>query len=303
MEQKDRKLLQVLEIPHYIREAKLSNSQRAIYYEWNGITIIAKRKKLPIKFINDRKNVIENNGNVRPRHLVKPYAIGIFKGTICFGKIDPVSEEEVWTRVPNKTDQKKATRHYLYDTTTGDLVISNPNTVGQPKYINIKGQDMYSGQNDYLRNNILQAIKSYFKKHVRKLKPITEFPLVIEMEFHDTIRTWTSRSTDEIGEPWDVDNRTAPYAKAFPDVLITEGIIPDDDRLHVTQPPKGIFCPIQNDRDRKLVIKIYQDTRDIIKNSPYYNGTFKIVTKKKDSTGRVRTNKIRKVTWNSKKEK
>ena len=299
------KLLTQVVIDDYVREVTLSDSQRAVYWEWNGVTIKAKSKKLLQKFIGDRRSVIMNNGNVTPNELDNAYGIGIFKGTKRYGRIEWNGSEfvEVWTHeIRTKSERDKTTKYLLYEKATGDLVISNANQVGTARIIPIKGQDIYSNPSEFIRAKIINTIKDNFTPIVAKMPAIKEFPIIIRMELHDTIKSFTDNSLDEVGIRWDVDNRCYPYAKAFPDLMMKLGKIPDDDRLHITGPPQAIFVPIPEGCTRRIVFKIFLDEREVITKNIYYTDDKKNKEKKKkksrNKSARRNLRKVQKITLN-----
>ena len=166
----------------------------------------------------------------------------------------------------------------------GNVVIKNKNSAGTPKYKIINGQDLHTLQmKDYERSAIVKAIKEQMIPEVEKLDIIAKFPLRILCELYDTVIDVELGKNGHL--PWDIDNRAAWYCKVFQDVLCgcpykkkkgekveyrSKRIIPDDDRLHITQSPSPLFYPIENSENRKLVFKIYHDKRDIISNSKGY---------------------------------
>lgn len=169
-----------------------------------------------------------------------------------------------------------------------EKVIKNPDSAGLPKYKIINGQDLHTlTLQDYERSKIITAIKEQMIPAVTKLEPITQYPLLIEMELWDTFEDMELLSTKGRVKDvdWDIDNRSLFYCKTFPDVLCgcpftdkdtgklvykSKVIIKDDSRQFMTQAPCPLFFPIDNTEDRKLVFKIYHDLRDIIKQSKHY---------------------------------
>lgn len=158
-------------------------------------------------------------------------------------------------------------RSFLFNKLTGERVIANPVSKGTPKYYLINGQDLYNGQvKMHMRNNVITAIKDAFRPFVKGLPAITKFPLRIEAELHDMVRDPLNKN-----QLWDIDNRTLGwYVKAFQDLLKSEGIIPDDNILYITQPPVPLFVPVEDTAERKLTFKFYHDQRDCIINSSHY---------------------------------
>ena len=155
--------------------------------------------------------------------------------------------------------------YFLTDLATGERVIKNPKSAGTPKDKLINGQDIYNQTIvQETRNKMLQEIKAFFTPFVNKLEPIdmTDLPVRIEVELHDTILEETSKKL------WDVDNRFYMYGKAFQDVLTgnmlkgrarSKIILPDDNCLMISKPPSPLFIPVETPEERKLVFRIYKE--------------------------------------------
>lgn len=157
-------------------------------------------------------------------------------------------------------------------------VVKNPNSCGTPKYKLINGQDLHAlTLQDFERSKIITAIKKQMIPEVAKLKPITEYPIIIEAELYDTILDQEIISTKGkvVDTKFDIDNRFLMYGKTFPDVLCgcpyrdedtgllvyaSKPIIIDDDRLHLTNAMGCLFIPIEDTENRKLIFKIYAVT-------------------------------------------
>ena len=189
------------------------------------------------------------------------------------------------------------TKHYIYkpqtingelkvvlmEVATGRLVVKNSLSVGTPRDKLINGQDIYN-QTIMMeqRNKMLQAIKTSFAPFVNGIKPIdiTDLPIRIDVELHDTIKEESS------GQLWDVDNRFYMYGKAFQDVLtgnrlkgIPRGtvVIPDDNNLIISRPPSPLFIPVSSSEQRKLVFIIYKESDPRILNNVERQKLFNIL--------------------------
>lgn len=161
-------------------------------------------------------------------------------------------------------------------------IVKNPRVAGQPKYKMINMQDLHTlTMQDYERSKIIRAIKAQMIPEVSKLEPINIYPLIIECDIYDTV----TDSFIPSDQDWDIDNRVGFYNKVFQDVLCgcpyrdedtglmvhsSKIIIVDDNRKYITGSPGGLFVPIENTENRKLVYRIYHDKRDVINNSLYY---------------------------------
>lgn len=154
-------------------------------------------------------------------------------------------------------------RKYLTELATGERVVANPKAAGTPNVVTINGQALYNGAvSKHLRARILGEIKESYMPYVNQMDIVEEYPIIIEMEIHDTIFESTSL--------WDVDNRSWPYIKAFQDCLTgnknklgvkqCKQIIPDDNILYVTSPPSPKFIPVDREEDRKIVFIIKKET-------------------------------------------
>ena len=178
-----------------------------------------------------------------------------------------------WVKYPNG-------KEYLVETKTGERIIANPRVVGTPSIKLINGQKIYNGEiHSFQKEVIMEAIRSQFAEYTKDIEPITDYPIRILGELHDT---YIDEYTNE--QDWDVDNRFYPYAKALPDVLSgwkvwhkikkkfiwkADKIIPDDHRGYITQPPTPLFFPISNGEERKIVFKIYHDLRAEVQSGVY----------------------------------
>lgn len=212
---------QILTIPKYIREVKLSNARTKKYYELGKTAPKAKKY-----------------------HDKSKYDYQLIKGM--------------------------KTRKFLIDLSTGERVIANPKAAGTPRVMTINGQQIYNGAvGKHTRNKLMMDIKAFFKEYVETLDPITDYPIKLTCELHDTIHAEGGTSL------WDLDNRAMPYIKAFQDCLTGDRgkckkIILDDNILFVTQPPIPKFIPVENTEDRKLVFIIEKETDKRITENKIY---------------------------------
>lgn len=255
----------IIEIPKFVRKIQLSESQRIKHFEWNGKEIKAKGVKLPKKFIDlTTFNDIEVfNPLIQIENLKSNYVLGFLKnGKIkhhCYYTNELLSDKkgkyilcEIIDKIPTP-------------------IIANSKNAGTPKMYVINGQDIYNGTlNPFTRGKVMDSIKDNYKEYLKGILPITEYPVTIEVELHDTIKNPYHKHKDEIGHRWDIDNYIYPYMKAFPDVLTELKILKDDDRLYLTQPPAPKFFPVNKHEDRKLVFIIKKDERPEIINNEVY---------------------------------
>jgi hypothetical protein len=254
----------VIEIPQFIRRVKLSEKQRAKYFEWNGITIKGKGKKLPISFYKDKKNIPLNTDI---SHLKDDFFIGIYKNNKFISMTRDLNILPNLKQIQNNYNNNKK-YNYKLCTIKDNLIIPvlcNPKTVNTPKWYLIKGQDIYSGViNEHQRGFVMSSIKNCYLPYIKPIPVINKYPIKIDCFLYDTIKNFYDKSKEE-GQRWDVDNFMYPYLKAFPDLLVAEGKIKDDDRLHLPSTIKTEFIPIKDHHNRKLVFIITEDKREEIK--------------------------------------
>lgn len=249
-----------VEIPQHIRKIKLSEKQRARYFEWNGVSIKGK-SKVPIEFFRQ--------GNIRTQtvlieELKNEYCICQLKNNQV---VDTITSTSMLPNIKELFNNNFKWRLGVVTDKWTDFPLSNTNQVGKPKMYLIKGQDIYSGNlREHTRGIVMDEIKNCYKPHLLNLPVIDDYPIKITCEIHDTIDNYYDRTRQK----WDIDNYAYPYLKAFPDLMQELRKIRNDDRMHLTQPPSAIFCPIEDHNNRKLVFIISKDERDIIKNNKIY---------------------------------
>lgn len=232
----DRELIMTIEIPRYRRNFVASEHIREIYYEKG-------KKQLP-------KNVCDP-------HMLKTQDMRVPNNTTHFWRQFPVVRQKVRKMVDFLVDD------------TGKRIIANTNDVGKQRVVNINGQKIYNGfVSKHQRNLMIGTIKDQFRQFAAANPEIKVYPLIIECHLYDTIiDTIYAHDKD-----WDVGNRVMPYNKAFEDTLKSGdlGIIKDDSAWYVTGAPGGLFFPVEDPEDRKLVYYIYHDKRDIVQKNVHY---------------------------------
>ena len=251
----------IVEIPQYIREYQVSQSQRPVYYVLDSSTgkikSTSKRNKVPVKLFTDSYPYGHSLDS-------KKYKLCVFRANKFVGEYAPQIQ------VLKKTD------HIRVCDINFQPLIANFKNVGTPKIRVIKGQDIYNGNiREEQRAQMMNKIKEQMRPIIQKMPVITQYPITIDCELHDTVKNKYDRvlDTDIEGRIWDVDNRGFPYGKAFCDVLQELSKVVNDDRLHITKPPLGVlFCPLpdNDDTQRKLKFIIKHDDREIIKNNKFY---------------------------------
>jgi len=163
-------------------------------------------------------------------------------------------------KLPNKYKNFKYNKKGILIDSLGNPIVANPRSVGTPRFKKINGQDFYKGvDSPFTRSKIVSQIKAFFKEHVKGIPPVTYLPVQIDLELHDVVGTKT----------WDLDNLWI-YNKCMQDVLVDEGVLPEDNIMYVTKAAAPEFFPVESEEQRKLVFVIKQDRRNIIKKTPEY---------------------------------
>ena len=299
----DKQLIVKITIDNYIRKVQLSKAQRSKYYEWDGVTIKCGSKKLLQKYINPifKDEIIRNDGNVNFTHLKPEYCIVGFKGDKVYSVILIDGYEVILIEAFTEKQKQKETKYILCNVHYNDevdlkkytytKVIANETQAGTPKEHIINGQAFYNQTlSPFARIKVMETIKEmYYNKFdtidTFKLASLREtiknsYPIMIEMEVVDTIKSQYDNTKKGDGKRWDVGNRAEPYMKGFLDFLtngyswidekgkeelLLEPLLEDDDRLHIASGNNSYFTPIKEGETPKLVFHFYQDVRPIWK--------------------------------------
>lgn len=133
----------------------------------------------------------------------------------------------------------------------GELVISNPKAVGTPRYMNIKGNSIYSGfSSPHQRALMVTTIKNSFTKYF-KGKQITNFPITFKLAVYN--KYIEVNSVDD-KKSQDVDNLCVVYSKCILDLMTKLKVIPDDNLKYVRE----INYEFIESDTRKLIITCYK---------------------------------------------
>lgn len=273
-------------IPQYIRQFKVSNSVRPIYYEWDGTDIRARRKSGTVgkpllkKYINSIAHSMVLNKTMHPVYLKDKYTLLAKSGSksrviyrIPRREFSPL-ELKHWLVTQKFFTSKQASKlkFYVYDMEANCIVVANESKAGNAAYRPINGQDFYSGNvTQFTRVAMIRQIKESFLPYVKDIKPINVKPCKVELFIFDTVRNALGSAKSGDGVAWDIGNRGMPYLKSMLDLLVTgktgemlneneykiffEPKLVDDDRLHINS--EGYtFVPIDNESDRKLIFQI-----------------------------------------------
>lgn len=258
----------IVEIPQYVRKVQMSKSQLNIYFEWNGVEIKAKKHKILQRYLKKDITPTLTSIQYKIEHFKDNYVIG----TYLKSKNKFISFTRDTSELPDTIQSKN--KYILCELNEDNIpvpVIANHTKAGKPRMYLIKGQDIYSGNlREHMRGFVMDKIKECYLPYIKHIKPIENYPVKIKCEVHDTIKNNYSKDKDEFGGRWDIDNLVYPYLKAFPDLLVREGILKDDDRLHLPSSIHAEFVPIDNHEERKLVFIIESDEREVLKNNKLF---------------------------------
>lgn len=160
------------------------------------------------------------------------------------------------TKIPNSFKNKKKyyfdSRGVLINRKTEKPQLANPKSVGQPRWWVVNFQQIWNGsiakhgrssRVDKLKEQLKDAIINYGNQVVW---PIDEkdYPVAIEIFIYDT------------EFPVDVSNRGVIYTKVIEDLLVTEGVLKDDDAEHVNDSGRTKYIKVADKKDKKMVINI-----------------------------------------------
>jgi hypothetical protein len=101
---------------------------------------------------------------------------------------------------------------------------------------------------------IKNFVQEYLDPFVAQM-PVIDYPLYMESEIH---AMYQHRLPDmnNIGYVWD---------KILTDVMVKHGKIVDDSPLYLTRPGSApLYCPVETEEERKIVIRFYKDLRSEI---------------------------------------
>ena len=258
----------IVEILQYVRKVQMSKSQLNIYFEWNGVEIKAKKHKILQRYLKKDITPTLTSIQYKIEHFKDNYVIG----TYLKSKNKFISFTRDTSELPDTIQSKY--KYILCELNEDNIpipVIANHTKAGKPRMYLIKGQDIYSGNlREHMRGFVMDKIKECYLPYIKHIKPIENYPVKIRCEVHDTIKNNYSKDKDEFGGRWDIDNLVYPYLKAFPDLLVREKILKDDDRLHLPSSIHAEFVPIDNHEERKLVFIIESDEREVLKNNKLF---------------------------------
>lgn len=131
----------------------------------------------------------------------------------------------------------------------------------------INGQSIYTGSHHRVRYLLMKQIHEYLKLFIKKHKtPISKDPVELHVEVHAPINYGDVRKRKGIVlwdfakegyEPsWDLDNFSWIWVKGIQDVLQKQNVL-EDDTVKFIRRVSYEFIPVEDLKDRKLVITVY----------------------------------------------
>jgi hypothetical protein len=126
-------------------------------------------------------------------------------------------------------------------------IIANPRVAGQPRYWVINFQDIYNQKvSEQFRATVVNKLKYELRLYINSITVITieDFPIEISICIFD------------IEMPIDISNKGVMYIKCIEDILVEEGIIPDDSIKYVNCSGRTKFIKVDKEEDIKMEVYI-----------------------------------------------
>lgn len=147
----------------------------------------------------------------------------------------------------------------VFNTLTKEFPYRNTGTAGTPRIKSIAGNDIWGSTDKHLQQAMTEAIKNDFRPHLPKSLGL-RYPVLIDCEVHTVPRFCN----------WDVGNLWV-YDKVFEDLLQEEGLLPNDNILYITKSGGPRYIPILDDKDRKMIFTLTEDTDPRVTSHVIYN--------------------------------
>ncbi len=143
----------------------------------------------------------------------------------------------------------------LYDIVTKEFLVRNAGSLDKPRFLPLSYNKISTRQ----KVPALIKLKEYMKEHIPD-DLVIPLPMMLDCTVYDFV----------IPIHKDLDNMHI-YTKAFLDLLVNMGFIPDDSKQYVTQAGGFRYTPVAYKFERKLVFSIKQDFRKNIVEHLMYN--------------------------------
>lgn len=134
----------------------------------------------------------------------------------------------------------------LMSSKTNEPHLANPQTAGKPRYWVVNFQDIWN-QNLAKQDRAMKVdkLKNFLRPYIKTITKIEQFPIEISTILYDKEC------------PVDISNRGAIYTKVIEDLLVKEGIIPDDSIEYVNCSGRIKFIQEDDEKQKRMEIKIY----------------------------------------------
>ena len=132
----------------------------------------------------------------------------------------------------------------LHSKKTGCPQLANPTLAGQPRYWVVNFQDIWNQSlAKQQRAMMVDKLKDILRPYIKTLVPLTQFPIEISLIIFDEAC------------PVDISNKGVIYTKVIEDLLVKEGIIPDDSVQYVNCSGRTKFILVEKSQ-KKMEIHI-----------------------------------------------
>lgn len=149
------------------------------------------------------------------------------------------------------------TKVVLCDSVTEEPIIKNARVAGKPKFVQIKGNDFYSGfSTPHQRILIINSIKDNFRSHFKEIKRVESYPIYLEFTIYNELNIKTSKDKKM---SQDLDNQAYAYVKSSQDLMKEVKIIEDDNLSYI----RKVSYEFIEAKDKQLVIKAYKYNKDV----------------------------------------
>lgn len=147
---------------------------------------------------------------------------------------------------------------FLIDKITREKIISNPRTVGKPKYWVVNVQDLYNGViKPQMRAGLMLKIKEHMRPYIIKSGiKIRSFNIFEKFISYFVNINYLRIELFIYSEfmPVDCDNKGFLLHKNFQDLLKEQGIIPDDCSKYIRDSSRTIWVPTIGKETMEFVI-------------------------------------------------
>lgn len=133
----------------------------------------------------------------------------------------------------------------LTNNATGLPQLANPQTAGKPRYWVVNFQDIWNQTlTKQDRSMKIDKLKDVLRPYIKCIPVITAFPIEVSIMLFDTRC------------PVDISNRGSIYTKVIEDLMVKEGIIPDDSVDYINCSGRTKYVRVDDDSKKMMEIVI-----------------------------------------------